>query len=568
MPRRSLLLVLALLLTTSACDSVRRVLHTRNLPDVATIANTLRTELGGKRPAYVTAHEWQLMRQIYQSQSYAPIWADPIAPRDRARDLVDAICAADSQALRPRDYHIEGLSAALERAYHSDSVTASDLAETDLRLTQLFLQYGRDLLAGRVDPSAVDGSWYIRMHRAAIDSTLIAALSRSSFAQMSKLLAPTQPDYTALAEALRRFRATADSGGWPTIAPGPALARGRRGKRVAALRIRLAATGDLEEADTAGHHGYDADVQAAVASFQARHGLEVDSAAGPATLAALNVPVARRIAQIEINLERLRWLPNQFGDRYILVNIPAYHLTAYDHGKEALSMKVIVGDEYKATPVFADSMSYLVFRPRWNVPASITYHEIIPGMEKDKHYLARHRMEVVDAKTDSVVDPDDIDWGDVDTTDFNYRVRQKPGPHNSLGLVKFMFPNQFNIYLHDTPAGYLFGRTSRAYSHGCVRLEHPAALAQWLLSGQDGWDEKKIRTEMQTDSAGVPSVVQLARKVPVYLVYLTAYSHDGTLQFRDDVYGLDAKATKRMKPAVSDSVTRRRCARLKELIRV
>ncbi|HET8648871.1 MAG TPA: L,D-transpeptidase family protein, partial [Gemmatimonadales bacterium] len=491
-----------------------------------------------------------------------------IAPRDRARDLVDAICAADSQALRPRDYPIEGLSAALQRAYHSDSVTAGDLAETDLRLTQLFLQYGGDLLAGRVDPSVVDGSWYIRTRRATIDSTLIAALARSSFDQMTKMLAPSQPDYETLAAALLRYRAIADSGGWPTIPRGPVLAKGSRGKRVTALRLRLAASGDLEDADTAGHHGYDEDVQAAVASFQERHGLEVDSAVGPATLAALNVPLAQRIRQIEINLERLRWLPNQFGDHYILVNIPAYQLTAYDHGKAALAMKVIVGDEYKATPVFADSMSYLVFRPRWNVPASITYHEIIPGMEHDKQYLARHRMEVVDARTDSVVDPGDIDWGDIDTTDFKYQIRQKPGPDNSLGLVKFMFPNQFNIYLHDTPAGYLFGRRARAYSHGCIRLEHPVALAQWVLAGQDGWDEQQIRHEMETDSAGVPSVVQLDRKVPVYLVYLTAYADHGKVQFRDDVYGLDQRAMTRMKPAQADSTTRRRCERLKELIRV
>jgi L,D-transpeptidase YcbB len=273
---------------------------------------------------------------------------------------------------------------------------------------------------------------------------------------------------------------------------------------------------------------------------------------GAGTLAALNVPVQVRIRQIQLNLERYRWLPAEFGSRYIFVNIPDYKLYAYEGGKPVLKMRVVVGDEYEnATPVFADSMTFVVFRPYWYVPQRILVEEVIPRIRKKRSYLVRHNFEVVDAKRESLVlNPRRIKWSRVDPT--KIRMRQKPGSSNHLGLVKFVFPNQFAVYLHDTPARKLFTRPKRTLSHGCVWVEKPVELAEYVLAGQDDWNEKKIRDAMETahsagdgGSADGPTVT-LARPVPVYMVYLTALVRDGVLNFRRDPYGKDREAFGRL----------------------
>jgi murein L,D-transpeptidase YcbB/YkuD len=312
-------------------------------------------------------------------------------------------------------------------------------------------------------------------------------------------------------------------------------------------------------------------VAEAVARFQARHGLPSDGILGAATLAALNVPVQVRIRQIQLNLERYRWLPAEFGPRYIYVNIPAYELYAYDGGKPVLKTRVVVGDEYEnATPVFADSMTFVVFRPYWYVPQRILVREILPRIRKKRSYLVGHHFEVVDAKRESLVlNPRRINWSRVDTT--KVRVRQRGGsPTNPLGLVKFMFPNQFAVYLHDTPTRKLFNRPKRTLSHGCVWVEKPVELADYVLAGQDDWDEKKIREAMETEhSAGEDGgadrhTVTLERPVPVYIVYFTAFVRDGILNFRRDPYGKDREAIARLgKLSPSDP---RVCEELQKLV--
>jgi murein L,D-transpeptidase YcbB/YkuD len=268
---------------------------------------------------------------------------------------------------------------------------------------------------------------------------------------------------------------------------------------------------------------------------------------GAATRAALNVPVKVRIRQIQLNLERYRWLPAEFGSRYIYVNIPEYRLSAYEGGKPVLQMRVVVGDEYEnATPVFADSMTSLVFRPYWYVPQRIVVEELIPRVRKKRSYLVRHGFEVLDAGRESLVlNPRRINWSRVDPG--KIRVRQKPGNTNHLGLVKFIFPNQFAVYLHDSPARNLFARARRTSSHGCVWLEKPVELAEYVLAGQDGWDRVRIREAMAAadpagdGKSGDGRTVALAQPVPVYLVYLTALVQDGVLNFRPDPYGKDRK---------------------------
>jgi len=316
---------------------------------------------------------------------------------------------------------------------------------------------------------------------------------------------------------------------------------------VAALRRRLHATGDLapgRDSDV-----FDENVAGAVAQFRVRHGLPGDSIADKATIGAMNVSVENRIRQMEVNLDRYRWLPAELTDRYVLVNIPDYRLYAYDDGKPEFEQRVIVGDQYtNATPVFADSMTYLVFRPEWNVPPGILAREILPRLKDDDDYdLAAQGLEVVDSNGRVVRDPSEVDWDDIDTTKaLPYRIRQKPGPTNALGRVKFMFPNRFNIYLHDTPSRRLFEQKRRTLSHGCVRVEDPVQLAGFALDGQDGWSKDRIDEALDDSAKPKSQMVSLKQPLPVYLLYLTAFVHDGRMQFRNDPYGKDRRAMGRL----------------------
>jgi len=298
---------------------------------------------------------------------------------------------------------------------------------------------------------------------------------------------------------------------------------------LAAVRSRLAAEGiipasgankasmipSLPQSKAATGSTYDQDLANAVALFQARHGINVDSALGKETVDAMNVPADYRLGEIAANMERYRWLPRSFGSRYIFVNVPAFKLEAYDTGQKVLEMKVIVGQEYedKATPVFADSMETVVFRPYWNVTPDIAAKEILP---KGPAYLERENMETYQENGQT-------------------RVRQRPGPRNALGFVKFLFPNDFNIYLHDTPNHELFKEDVRAFSHGCIRVEKPAELAQWVL----GWPADKVQQEMQNPPDN--KSVNVPRKIPVFIVYFTTYMNNGQLFFGNDLYSRDDK---------------------------
>jgi murein L,D-transpeptidase YcbB/YkuD len=555
-----------LTLVMSAC-------HRGEDPVAASIRSAVSSRTEGRQ---------RLLRRVYADRDYRPLWIDHGHFEGRTRDLVETLCHAEREGLRAADYGLGALRVQLEHLRDAKEPDRDSIAALDLRLTRSFLDYGADLLAGRLDPNAVDNGWYIKARRASIDSLLRESLRSRSFDDMIAPLRPRQREYQQLVEALKKYRELQAKGGWPTVPmggtavqpalsaakgrKGGALQRGDEGAAVGALRYRLEATGELKKA--AGKPVYDDKVAKAVALFQERNGLPVDSSAGPATLAALNVPIESRIRQIELNLERYRWLPSDFGKRYILVNIPDYRLYAYDKGKEVLTMKVIVGDEYgHATPVFADSMTYVVFRPQWDMPRRILVDEVIPKVRENVYYLAEHGYEVVDtARNEVVTDPKAIDWSDLDSSNIPFRVRQKAGTGNALGNVKFMFPNQFSIYLHDTPADRLFDRQERTLSHGCVRVEDPVKLAGYVLRGQKDWDEEKIHEAMQPADSGEvePIPVDLEKPVPVYLVYLTAFMRDGELNFRDDPYKKDARAMGPMgKPAPID---RSECKELEQLV--
>ena len=357
-------------------------------------------------------------------------------------------------------------------------------------------------------------------------------------------LAPRPAGFRELRGALNRYGKLMARGGWAPIGAGEALRLASSGARVRVLRRRLAAGGDLKL--PVDWPVFDAAVEAAVRRFQARHGLEVDGVVGKHTLAELDLAVQARIRQLEVNLERLRWLPNRFGDEYVLVNIPAFQLYAYRAGRLELEMPVVVGQPNKPTPILTAQMKYVVFSPYWNVPPKIATQEIWPQLVADQGYLGRKNYEIVTASGE----PFDADRLSAEQlVRGGLRIRQRPGRQNSLGGVKFIFPNRHDVYLHDTPEDRLFHRARRDFSHGCVRVARPAELAAWVLRGR--WSRERILTAMGRDQE---EHVRLAEAIPVFMVYRTAWvDREQIVHFRRDIYGLDAARSRAL-----DRMERRR----------
>lgn len=350
----------------------------------------------------------------------------------------------------------------------------------------------------------------------------------------------------ALLEAHERYRAIVAAGGWPTVPEGPTLVPGEPAdpERLAALAERLAAEGDL--VGWFGRRGraappeepvYDAVLAEAVRRFQERHGLEVDGKVGPATLAALRVSGRERLDQIALNLERWRTTPTDLPERRIEINLPAYELTTYEQGRPSGAMKVVVGKPTSPTPTFRDRVTHVVLRPYWNVPAGITGRELVPQARRNPRSLAARGFEV--QAGGRWVSPTAVDW-----SRSGYRIRQRPGAGNSLGLVKFVLAGQTLIYLHDTPDTRAFRRADRALSHGCVRLERPFDLAEWLLADEEDWTPERVRAAAYS---GGERWVPLTDEVPVYVRYFTAWADEaGRMQFRDDVYREDPAVLARL----------------------
>ncbi|HEY0511610.1 MAG TPA: L,D-transpeptidase family protein [Thermoanaerobaculia bacterium] len=456
---------------------------------------------------------------FYDRRHYAPAWIGDQGLRPDADELVAALADAPADGLDAERYHLADLRQHLAQV--RSHPTPGDLAEIDLRLTDAFLRLAADLRNGAVNPELIYDDCEIDLPEvdlsAALESALAAGRVRPALAE----LAPAHAGYRALKAALAQVREVAARGGWPPVPDGPPLRPGERGDRVAALRARLEASGDLAPAATtvpADRDLYDAPLQDALRELQDRHGLDADGALGKGTLAALNVPAERRARQIEINLDRWRWLPRDLGERYIMVNIAGFTLELVDGGKPALSMRVVAGKPTSRTPMFSGTLRNVVLNPYWNVPAGIVKKEILPHMRRDPGYAERENLEVT--RSGSGVE-----------------VRQKPGPKNALGRVKFLFPNRFDVYLHDTPSRSLFSRTVRGFSHGCIRVEKPVELAEYLLQDDPAWTPQKIAATL---NKGREVWVTIPKPLPVHLVYWTAWVDGaGTLQLRDDLYGRD-----------------------------
>ncbi len=438
-----------------------------------------------------------LVRRFYRAHSNQPAWTHLRGPTDDARELMAELNAAPEHGLRPEDYDVPALQRRMEAVGNPLSAPTpartADLAALDVELTRNFLKYAIHRSSGQVNPLQLPAEWHIRPRTVDVVAVLDGAVGHHRVKPALEGLDPTDPQYARLHQALIRYRALAAKGGWPAVPPGPALRRGSMGARVVALQQRLAATGDLAGGFAAGR--FDGATEAAVRAFEARVGLEPDGVVRPEVLAQLDVPVGVRIRQIELNLERRRWVPDSLRQgRYVEVNIPSYSLEVVDGGTRVLAMRVVVGKQFSPTPVFSDRISYLVFNPTWNVPSTIARAEILPALQKDPDYLAKNGLRLFESDDADAreVDPHDVRWNDADSESFTYSVRGDPGDQNPLGHVKFMCPNQYDVYLHDTPSGHLFAARERGFSHGCIRVEHPRELADDLLRGKPGWDDARV----------------------------------------------------------------------------
>ena len=519
---------------------------------LSSIADDLRLRLEGNVAAVtvggVVLRSPSQVSAFYMLRGYQPAWLNAAGPSTSAEILVNSVGQADLEGLGSQDYHAERLEAALA-AFDSGAVhSIQSAADLDLLLTDAFLTYGTHLASGRLDPRSVHGSWTIDRPSKDLTAALQEALARNGIKEALERLSPSFPEYGGLRTALAQYRAIAERGGWPRIDAGPKLEMGMRGTRVNALRARLRVTGDLDEYDAretspgsssvASEGSFDGALLAGVGRFQHRHGLEVDGVVGPQTLKALNVSVWERLRQLEVNLERWRWLPDDLGTRYIVVNIPSYELFVVEDGRRVMEARVVVGKSMQQTPVFSATMRYLVLDPYWNIPHKIAVEEMLPQLRRNPYSLFHQNIRVFDTRAGGQeIDPESVDWHAVRAATFHYRLRQNPGNGNALGRIKFMFPNRHSVYLHDTPARHLFARAQRSFSHGCIRLSRPVDLAEYLLKGNPKWSRDVILSSMGT---GRERSVPLPESIPIHLLYWTAWvDADGIVHFRNDIYGQD-----------------------------
>ncbi|MEM9441140.1 MAG: L,D-transpeptidase family protein, partial [Pseudomonadota bacterium] len=456
---------------------------------------------------------------------------------ERARELLHVLETSTYDGLNPQDYDIRTIRELM------DARSGAELAELDLRLSLSLMQFLSDLGSGRTKPTALDPDLFVYPHDIDKEDAIRAAAKADSIGVFVGGYRPRQIDYWRLKGVLANYRSMARTGGWPTVDSGPTLKKGERSERVAQLRARLIRGGDLAR-PVAGsppidRELFDEALVEAVKAFQMRHGLEDDGHVGPRTLHALNVPIEQRIEQLILNLERRRWMADNRPSRYIHVNLADFHLELIDNGKVAFDTPVVIGSQYNKTPVFSADMTYLVVNPYWTVPKSIAKRVILPKVKEDPDYLRQNGFDVFEnwRRNAGTLDTEQVDWANLRPEDLGYKLRQRPGPANALGQLKFMLPNEFEIYLHDTPNRTDFSENQRSFSNGCVRVADPEGLANAILRGQSGWTLDQIQEAI---ASGKRTQINLDDALPVQISYLTAWVDDtNRVHFRNDVYDRD-----------------------------
>jgi murein L,D-transpeptidase YcbB/YkuD len=484
-----------------------------------------------------------VLADFYRSRTYRPAWSTDNGLRWESMVLIRAIIEAELEGLRSEDYHLSSIEMLLIEIGNDQATNKipdpDKFADFDLLLTDAFLVYGAHLAKGRVNPQKIQSEWFIKTRKVNLLKVLRYALASGQIEESLNILRPQSDVYEAMKHHLKKYKDILNLGGWQRIPRGSLLQKGSRGKRVALLHARLTFSGDLDESGITDHLFFDENLDQAVRRFQKRHGLLIDGMVGHETLAALNVPVEGRIKIITFNMERLRWLPRDLGERYVFINIANFELNIVE-GEQILStMRVVVGRKARPTPIFTGRMTYMELNPYWYIPGKIAREDILPRILDDPNYLSKENIRVFRTWKEPAleIDPGTVDWALITRNNFPFKLRQEPGSSNALGRIKFVFPNKFSVFLHDTPAQALFNKTKRSSSSGCIRVENPIELAEYLLKGQAKWNREKIMT---TINKGRRKILVIPDPIKVHVLYLTAWvEKDGTLNFRDDIYGKD-----------------------------
>jgi len=479
---------------------------------------------------------------IYHKNGFQPFWIENGKPSRRAQDIIGVLKDAYLHGLDPASYFIKNID------LYWNSRDKGGLSQLDILLTLGMMRYVADQREGRIEPRQIDEELFATASDVEIDwdrlrETAFKAPDVKAFLDEQ---APSFYQYDELKKRLAEYRMIAQVGGWPSLPDGQVLKPGMEDNRLKILRKRLAVTGEIG-AEYLESTTFDPQLVEAVKKFQKRHNLSADGVVGKQTLAALNVPVSYRIQQIIVNMERYRWLKRMPDEKLVAVNIAGFEAVAGRPGAFDISMPVIVGKTYHKTPVFSDTIKYIVFNPYWTLTPSIAGNETLPKLKKDPHYLKKQNMRIFNGWGPDAVELDatTIDWSSVSKKNMNrYRIRQDPGPTNALGTLKLVFPNKFNVYMHDTPAHGLFKQDKRAFSHGCIRMSRPAEMAAWVLGGEaKGWSVERVNEIVASKKR---TVVNLEKPLPVYILYRTAYFNpeDKALHFYEDLYGRDALLAK------------------------
>ena len=467
------------------------------------------------------ALDWPLLHKYYSARGYSPAWCRNDDHGYSVDLLLGFLKASYQEGLNPNDYKVT------PDVTDCSLLSAEQQAEFDVTLTNAFFRYSKDVNSGRLDPKYADEEWHIDKTVFDPVATLEAALKDNNLQDTLANLPPPHQEYLALKSELAKYRQIAAKRLWPHIPEGRILQPGDIHPLIPLIRRRL--TDELNgglRVYGSNDQLYDNGLRAAVESLQKRHGLEVDGIIGHSTYSAMNMTPQQHIQKIITNMERWRWMPRMLGENYILINLPGFEMNFIKQGRSILSMRTISGSKETSSPSFETKITQIVFNPTWTVPTSIAINELVPQQQQDPNYLANSDIEVLlRDKGDTTYDPKSIDWGQFDQNNFPYMLRQRSGPNNSLGRIKFQTPNKYAIFLHDTPYHTLFGKRVRALSHGCIRLEKPKQLAAMLLN--DNYNPTPETEERVTNLIESKQTVEqdllAQQQVPVYIVYLTAW---------------------------------------------
>ena len=481
-------------------------------------------------------HNIEYISNLYAKNDFRPFWIK----QEYVVDAILGLKGAYEDGLLSSDYHLETvieLSKEIEALRGDTDPKASKSADLDLLLTDGIIFYSDHLLYGKVDPVAMVSTWNFGF--APIPdlnpSTLNQYIEKGEIASRLKELRPDMHLYDTLVNILVRYREIMAKGGWGNVLAGGKIEPGNSDARIAAIRKRLLASGELSNKDSISSLVYDKILEQDIKAFQASHGLAADGIIGAGTFRELNVPVEDRIASIRLNMERVRWVAGNMPSRFIMVNIAAFWLVMFDNGQLVHYTPVVVGKPLNKTPIFRDKMRYIEFNPTWTQSRSIVKNETIPKLKKDSTYLEKNHYVLLDSKG-NLIPTSDLDFKNLSASKFPYMVRQEPGPWNALGEMKFMFPNKYDIYLHDTPSKSYFNMASRAYSHGCIRVKNPVDLAVKLLEGTE-YDRKKIEEILKSHET---TRVNLPEPIDILLMYWTCgIDRYGKVFFVPDIYERD-----------------------------